>query len=281
MGFKLIEMNCFSEKIIWLSMVIFLACADQTNDVVGGVQAVVAGYIFAGYPIDSLRITTSNSYNGDGILQTLDDLTVTVKSSELDFHLTPIGDGYYENSEVVIKEGTNYELVFELNHEMVRAETFVPNVTEVDISDSLIYREEITTFRPGGFGADLANIELTWLNPSGDYFFILVENIEQDPDYIIPAIQDFRNSDDAPERPIIRTEPEITDFYAINNFRDIQQFGRHRVVIYRLNAEYAALYQTVGASSLSITSPPTNIENGLGIFTGISTDTVYFTVRKI
>jgi len=40
------------------------------------------------------------------------------------------------------------------------------------------------------------------------------------------------------------------------------------------------LYETAGTSSISIASPPSNIENGLGIFTGVSSDTVYLEVIK-
>ena len=266
---------------IWLWLIIALvACNDPSENIFGGGQAVVVGYIFAGSPIDSLQITTSNSYHSDQINQTLDDLTVIIRSNSLTFGLEAIGGGYYQNGEVRIEEGTSYQLEFEWNQEIIRAETFVPEVVRIDISDTIIYREEIATFRPGGFNMNLDNIELSWSNATGDYFFIIVENIEEDPGYIIPALQDRLNSGEAPRRPIVRTEPEITDLYVINNFRDVQQFGRHRVVVYRLNAEYAALYQTVGTSSLSITTPPTNIENGLGIFTGISSDTLYFEVKE-
>jgi len=42
----------------------------------------------------------------------------------------------------------------------------------------------------------------------------------------------------------------------------------HQIIVYRVNPEYAALYQNSGNSTLSLEEPPTNIENGNGIFTG-------------
>lgn len=63
--------------------------------------------------------------------------------------------------------------------------------------------------------------------------------------------------------------------------RNLTQYGRHQVIVFRVNHEYAALYQSTGSSTLSLTQPPTNIQNGLGIFTGVSSDTLYFEVTKI
>jgi len=45
-------------------------------------------------------------------------------------------------------------------------------------------------------------------------------------------------------------------------------------VLYHLNPEYAALYKFSGNTSLNIREPTTNIENALGIFTGINADTL-------
>ena len=91
----------------------------------------------------------------------------------------------------------------------------------------------------------------------------------------------FENPDLPFRRFNLQTEPEVTDFYRIDPRRQLQQFGLHRVVIYRVNPEYAALYETAGSSTLSITAPPSNIENGRGIFTGVSSDTLYFEVKKL
>jgi len=52
------------------------------------------------------------------------------------------------------------------------------------------------------------------------------------------------------------------------------------LVLYHLNEEYAMLYATSGNSSTDLTSPSTNISNGFGIFTGMSTDTLFLQVYK-
>lgn len=39
----------------------------------------------------------------------------------------------------------------------------------------------------------------------------------------------------------------------------------------------AALYKTSGNTSLSLSQPPSNVKNGLGIFTGVASDRLFLT----
>jgi len=59
------------------------------------------------------------------------------------------------------------------------------------------------------------------------------------------------------------------------------QFGTYQIIVFRVNTEYAALFDSSVGSSLSLEEPPSNIVNGLGIFTGLSSDTLYLEVTKI
>ena len=77
------------------------------------------------------------------------------------------------------------------------------------------------------------------------------------------------------------SEPLISDFYAIRTQRELLQFGTYQIIVFRVNPEYAALYESSSNSTLSLEEPPSNIVNGLGIFTGVSSDTLYLEVIKI
>jgi hypothetical protein len=57
-------------------------------------------------------------------------------------------------------------------------------------------------------------------------------------------------------------------------------YGRYDVILYRINAEYASLYSENGSSSINLSQPYTNVNNGLGIFTGLAADTLRITVTK-
>ena len=53
----------------------------------------------------------------------------------------------------------------------------------------------------------------------------------------------------------------------------------HRIVLFHLNPDYAALYKQSSTSTQHIATPPTRVVNGLGIFTGVNTDTLYVAVK--
>ena len=213
----------------------------------------------------------------------LDDLTLQVIGPDQSLNLLSMGGGYYQQPDLVVQSGTNYVLEFEFNGETISAETYIPERREANISADFIEMEKIefTGGFPGGGGGGFTQIdpiEVSWNNPEGDYYYVVIDNLEENPEYINSI---FENPDLPLRRFNFRSEPEVSDFYAIDPRRQLTQFGQYRIVVFRVTPEYAALYETVGSSSLSITQPPTNVENGLGIFTGVSSDTLYFEVKKI
>ena len=95
------------------------------------------------------------------------------------------------------------------------------------------------------------------------------------------ALNENGTANGGQSRRSIISEPQISSFYAIFPRREFSHYGTHQIIVYRVNPEYAALYERSGNSTLSLEEPPTNIENGLGIFTGASSDTLYLEVVKI
>ena len=258
------------------------ACEQETIATFDNRTAVVDAYLFAGQTVDSVLVFESFSYaRADSSLLTLDDLALYLSDEEDTYLLNNTGNGIYQNEELLVRAGVTYKLEFEFDGERISAETFVPELRTVEISATEIEMEKITGgFGGGGFGRflDIEPIEVTWTNEEGDYYYVLIENMEESPEYINDLLAD-------PDFPLRRfrmiTEPEVVDFYAIDPRRQITQFGMHRVVVFRVNPEYAALYEVSGTSSVSITQPPSNVQNGLGIFTGVSSDTLFFEVKKI
>jgi hypothetical protein len=125
----------------------------------------------------------------------------------------------------------------------------------------------------GGMGAGipLEPVTLNWENDDNQYHMVVVENIETNPTLIYTdtdaPVRSFRNA------PTIAVTQDL-------NMRSFSYYGNHRLILFKLNPEYAALYEQLGTSSLDIVAPPTNITNGLGIFTGINADTLYLSVRS-
>ncbi len=270
-------------KITMLSLVgiFFLACEQESITTLETQTPVVDGFLFAGQPVDSIQITQSFSYSSqDTTINTLDDLSVQIMDENNLYDLVSVGNGLYQNKSLIIQEDKTYSLSFEFNNQLVQATTYIPQKKEATISTNSIDMEKIGLDEfPFGSGFSFPDpIEVTWENPEGDYYYILVQNIEENPEYINERLED-------PDFPLRRfsfiTEPEITDFFVIDPRRQIQQFGTHQIIVFRVNPEYAGLYEVAGTTSNSIAQPPSNVENGLGIFTGVSSDTLILEVRKI
>ena len=253
----------------------FYACQDDEGASPTTETAVVEAYLFAGKLIDTVKISQSLSYSSsDSLISTLDDLEVFVSDDINSVQLDFIGNGTYQNLDLRIQNGQSYSLEFEYNERLITADTYVPDQKKVTASTDEITMDKIES----GTFPDFSNlpdpIELEWENPEGDYYYVVVENTEEDPETINELFEDFGIAFN------FTSDPEIMDFYAINPRREIQQFGRHRIIVFRVNPEYAALYETSGTTSTTIAEPPSNVDNGLGLFTGVSSDTLWLNVKK-
>lgn len=270
--------------IIYCSLLtlLFLACNKDNIKQFEIKTAVVEGYLYAGQSIDRIKISQSFSYAQlDTNILTLDDLEVTISDYTNQFSLIPVGNGIYQNQDVIIAHDQSYRLEFTWEGEIISAETYIPSKREAQLSTTEVELEKIELgSRGGGFGAFSDPIEITWDNDEGDYYYIVVNNIEDNPEYVNENVAQFQADNGGPSRFEFITEPNITDFYGLDARRELTQFGTHRIIVFRVNPEYAALYESSGNTTLSLEEPPTNIKNGLGIFTGVSSDTLYLEVKK-
>ncbi len=267
---------------------IMSSCAEEISlTTLENRTAVVAGYLFANQPIDSIRITESISYAGDGTLNTIDGLNVIINDGSQDVILESIGNGYYRNPEHIVQEDRTYSISFEFEGEIVSGESYVNPSKEIGISRDVLELEQIEFSGPGGGGPprglggeDQEVVEVTWENDEGSYYFVDVENVEDDPEFVNGIFEFFEDQGIEPPQLFFRSEPEIVDFYTLNTLRELQFFGTYVITVYRLNAEYAALYESVGTSTLTLQEPPSNINNGLGIFTAVTPHEVILEVIK-
>jgi len=274
----------YLNNIILISIFIlsFFACEKQNIESIETKTAVVEGFLHANQPIDSLKITQSFSYTQlETEVITLDDLDVSISDLNTQYNLTSMGNGFYQNLDVLIEYDKTYRLEFAWEGEIVAAETYIPLKKEAQLSVEVVELEkvELGTMGGGGMPGEVDPIEITWENNEGDYYYIVIENLEEDPEYVNENFATVVNGD----RPrfVFITEPQISNFYAIDARRELTQYGQHQIIVYRVNPEYAALYESSGNSTLSLEQPPTNVENGLGIFTGVSSDTLYLEVNEI
>lgn len=268
-----------SYKYILLAIIAISFAACDTADVELTTDTVVVdAYLFANQGIDSIRITKSISYSDTAAtLVAYNDLDVTITTDNQVITLSSIGGGYYQNLNEIVQSEKTYELSFEHKGQTISAFTYIPAKKDGNLSVDEISLEKIEIGTMPTF-TQVDPIEVSWNNDEGDYYYVVVQNIEDDPIYVNERLA-TGGGGNRPFRFI--SEPSIMDAYNIDPRREIQQFGVHQIIIYRVNPEYAALYATSGTTSSTIAQPPTNIENGLGIFTGVSSDTLYLDVKEL
>lgn len=187
--------------------------------------------------------------------------------------LTSIGDGNYIDSNFIVAINDYYNIEFEFNQKNISAYTYIPTKPQnfTQSSTTLIIEAfDTTNFEPPTIPDP---VELSWDNPDGDYYIVVVENIELAPS----PINDFGDED--PPSNIFRKSPTNGSSEELTS-REFLYYGTHRIILYHVLPDYAALYNNNNTSSQNLTNPSTSIINGYGIFTGLNSDTLYLEVKK-
>lgn len=255
--------------------ILMIACSEGIQSTSDN-PLVVESYLHVNHPFN---VSVSNLAGVSPV--DVDHLTLTVASDEDTVLLHANGGGIYTSDENVhVHEGTgDYTLKFYYNNEEITSLTVVPSKPiDFQLSDMEITVESISSsgFPPSG-GISDESIELTWSNPNKEYYFTFFENLESNPE-LINNIQDTTGGN-APQL-FFRGEPTQESGSEIR-YRQFEYYGKYNVILFHVNADYAALYkEQESSSSLNLTSPFTNIINGLGIFTAIHSDTILLNVKK-
>jgi len=209
----------------------------------------------------------------------LNNLTITISLDNDDYILTPLGNGEYIDSTVIIAEGERYDLSFKYNDKTVSAYTDVPtkplNFAQSATSISVMRMDGASLPTGGGGMWQMPDpLELTWDNEDGSYYIVVVENLEDIPD----PVRDFGDDGDIPKA-MFRKSPTTASGIQLRS-QEFQYFGNHRIILYHVLPDYASLYDENSTSSLNLKNPSTSITNGYGIFTGLNSDTLFLFVDE-
>ncbi|MEM9675307.1 MAG: DUF4249 family protein [Bacteroidota bacterium] len=262
-------------------LIIFSACEEVPEFQEEESAPVVQAYLYAGEPVDDVRLTELVPFVSDvEEVPVITDAEIAIISEGNRYSLSPAseleGTYRYEGEDLIIASGSTYGLEFSYQGELITAETTVPfPPEEAQISQSEISVPQILTRR------DLLQIrdsfsetiDVTWDNDEGEYYYVLIENLEANPEPI-----DVNNS--LPRQFSFVSEPTQENIFPLRLFVHYQQYGLHRVRLFRVNEEYANLYESLEQDSRNLNEPFSNVRNGLGIFTGFAYDEVYFEVKK-
>lgn len=260
-------------KAITFAIFICIAGASCTkeNDTVPDPLAVVESYLAPGKPI-TVNVTREILYGSTDTLMPVSGLQVQVIHSGQVEMLSETMPGKYESLHANVVSGDTYRLSFLYNGREISAETKVPP------SPGLVTATATQMVVPQiGPGMQIPDpIVFRWQNPEQAYHLMVVKNIETNPQPIT-----FNLGDKIIEKPapVFRLPPIKAgqQQLALGRF---SYYGRHAVILYRIQPEYAALYEDNSNHSGSIVTAASNIENGLGIFTAVNAaDTLWVNVR--
>jgi hypothetical protein len=209
----------------------------------------------------------------------INNLTITVTNNDIVYILTPLGDGKYIDSTLIVAEGEHYDLSFTYNSMHVSSYTEIPSkplgFTESATSISVMRMDSASIPTGGGGMWQMPEpLELTWDNDDESYYIAVIENMEDTLD----PVRDFGNDE---EFPGFRFNKAPTTSSGLQmRPQEFQYFGSHRIILYHVLTDYASLYDETTASSQNLTNPSTSITNGYGIFTGLNADTLYLEVEE-
>jgi hypothetical protein len=220
-----------------------------------------------------IPFTSDVEYSSDDI----NNLAITLVYNNTTHTLTPLGNGLYVDSSLIVTEGTQYDISFVYNDKNVTAYTKIPskpqNYTQ-SVTQISITRLDSASGPPSGGITQPDPVELTWDNTDGSYYIVVIDNIETTLD----PIRDFGGN--APPGNRFRKAPTAVPSTEIRAM-EFQYYGTHRIILYHVLPDYASLYDDNSTSSQNLTNPSTSIVNGYGIFTGLNSDTLFIEVKEL
>ena len=225
---------------------------------------VINGFLYAGEPVRDIRLTTTSPVDGTNLFgEPITEAPVVLfqNADSNYFFLTPQpgqpGMYHYAGGDLRVAVGDVFFLGLEYEGRQTVAVTYIPEEPQdVVFSDTRVYVEEDS-------GEEDVVLTIEWDDPEEKLHWVSMRNIDPNP---VPIRREDIGTD--PTRPI-QSEPLAASFIEVTADQ-FTHYGTHEVKVYRISANYFALYQFAQRPVRRIYEPETGIENGVGIFAGLS-----------
>ncbi len=243
---------------------------------------VIEAFLFAGEPVQDIRLTSTVPLGEDSdSAPVIDDAVVRLMKDGVTYALTPTGEeGRYEytGTDLAILEGDEFRLEVEYFGRVAWGETVVPGPPlSVAIDGDTLFAPTLGFGGGGGgggFNLQESQLAVTWDNLTSLLHFVVVEGMDDDAEAIFPEQFQQRLG-----RFRFISEPTIDNFFVVRLLL-LEALGPHQAKVYRVNAEYAQLYENRTQDSRDLNEPPSNIRNGLGVFSAFNSSSVSFEVAR-
>lgn len=268
---------------ILLVLILILACSPVPEPTSG--NYVVEAYVYAGEPVRDITIKKLVPLSEpEGESELITNANVTLRKGGADYLLTysPVSQRYrYEGSDLQIENNETLSLEVEVNGRVATATSTVPtSPLGLSISKEEMVIAEIESAADFLIGNPLegAEVTVTWNNPMNELHYTSVEFRSTLLKPILPPdVQEV--VDGIIEDFAIVTVPNLDTTLTIQG-GTLPSYGLYVVKLYKVNQEYADLYESETQDSRELNEPPSNIVNARGIFSAFASDSVFFEVVK-
>ncbi|HAN20024.1 MAG: hypothetical protein A2X13_04935 [Bacteroidetes bacterium GWC2_33_15] len=260
--------------IIAALLLVIYSCEENTPEV-NIDMPVVEAFLYTNQTLDSIRIVKILPYNASGdtnIVINDPDVVITSGLETFTFKQSESNPEYFVNTgdSLYVTGGNTYEISFIYNNKQVYASTTALSIpVNLAISDTAITIDDESDMP---FWDAESEFEISWDNDNDEYFMVSVQLTDT------TSLEQINDNIDDPSTSMFMSPVNSS---SINmNPRMIQYYGNYRVILIKVNTEYVELFESYNQNISSLVESPSNIENGKGIFTAMSTDTVYFDVVR-
>jgi len=272
-------------KISLISVLFFLFflsnCEESTNPISLEESIAVQAYLYAGEAVNDIRLNSTIPLDVDtSYAPPINDAEVfLIKNDEIyELESSPGDSGYYHYSgnDLNVVSGDKFRLHILYQEHEINAETIVPDPpNQIELSNSELKVPDFENVDRSTIMDWIENgemsIDVSWEGSSNSWYYVTLENIEENPE----EIETFKF-----DRFRLRVFPPIQDTSYQIRQPSLTHIGEHKINVYAVNIEYANLYSSREQDSRDLQEPLTNIEGGLGVFTSFAADTAFFTVKK-
>ncbi len=262
-----------------IALAALLAGCDGGPTTATSTPLVVEAYLFAGEPVEDVTISEVIPLGSSDTVGTpVIDAEVVLTREGTSYRLEAVGTAgryHYPGSDLTVSVGDRFELRVTRGDVEVTGATVVPATpTNLALSKAVLSVPNLTGGPPTGGGFTLDSIRIDWSNASGEWFFLAIQSLDTDPEYILPS--DIRGRFGGFR---LRLSPTTATGQTVT-FQILEVLGHHRATLYHVNDEYVDLYQNRTQDSRDLNEPPTNLTGGLGIFSAFSGRSADFTVQR-
>ena len=232
---------------------ILFGCGEQLMDYnIETTTPVVESYLQEGADALTVKVYSMEVYLKNDeveLSKPITGLNISVNNKLLE----EMSTGTYQLTLDTLRQGQVYDLKFDYNGKSVEASTTIPApVSNLRAEPETL---EISSYYMW-YGSDTAEVvTVSWDAPDNNYYQVYIES---------------PNTTDMPSFGVFgrrMMQPFRGNTYRATA-RDFRSTGTHWIYVYRVNDDYAELYERVSSSDLA--NPVSFIHNAFGIYTSMS-----------